>query len=77
MILAPRRWAWSRLSSIKVAPPSPRTKPLRSVSNGRDAFWGSAVVLRAVKAAKPAMPISLTEASAPPVIITLARPSLI
>ena len=53
------------------------TKPFLSLSNGIEARKRSVAVDNAVKAAKPAIPISLIDDSAPPVIITSAYPFLI
>ena len=50
--------------------PSPITKPLRFLSNGIEAAFGSLLLLNAVKAANPAIPISQIVASEPPAKMT-------
>ena len=53
--------------------PSPRTKPSRSLSNGRLALGGSSLRIdRARQATNPPRPIGVIAASAPPVTITSA-----
>ncbi len=53
------------------------TKPSRSLSNGREAVFGSSLrVLMARIAQKPPMPTGTTAASAPPANITCASPIL-
>ena len=61
-----------------MAAPSPRMKPSRSASKGREARCGSSLRLeRAPAAAKPATPMGTMEASAPPATIALTSPRLI
>ena len=56
--------------------PSPRTKPSRALSNGRDAAAGSSVRFdNARMAAKPAMGRGWIAASAPPATTTSASPA--
>uniref|UniRef100_A0A336M7W7 CSON011762 protein n=1 Tax=Culicoides sonorensis TaxID=179676 RepID=A0A336M7W7_CULSO len=62
------------LVHTKTADPSPITKPLRDLSNGRDAFCGSIDVLKALKRQKPAILKVFIQASVPPAIITSASP---
>ena len=55
--------------------PSPHTNPSRPLSNGRLARCGSSLRFEsAIIASKPPMPTGVTVASAPPAIMTLARP---
>src|SRR6476646_3491781 len=50
-ILAPRALACSYSSSTSTPPPSPSTKPSRSLSQGRDAVWGSSLRVDSARAA--------------------------
>src|SRR5512143_2178780 len=72
-----RRRAWRRDSRIRMAAPSPITKPSRARSKGRDARAGAS--LNAVESArseqKPAKVSGVRLASAPPAMITSARPA--
>jgi len=58
-----------------MAAPSLITKPSRSASKGRDAFWGSLLrVERARIAEKPPTAKGVTAASVPPLRIISASP---
>ena len=65
-MFAPRASADSKDSRNKIPAPSPITNPSRSLSNGREAVVGSSFGDKAVSTSKPAIPISLIVASAPP-----------
>src|SRR5579862_650628 len=72
---APRFFANSYSSRIRMPEPSPRTNPSRSLSKGRDAVAGSSLRSEsALQAQKPPTPDMLMHASAPPAIITSASP---
>src|SRR6478735_1970973 len=74
-IVAPRARARVRDSSTRVPAPSPHTKPSRPTSHGRLARSGSSFRrLRANMAENPEMPMPAMVASAPPAIMTSARP---
>ena len=71
---APRARAASPRSSTRAAAPSPRTKPSRPLSNGREARSGSSLRVDIARiAAKPAIGSGCTHASAPPTSTTSAR----
>ena len=72
---APRLFARSYSSRTSTAPPSDMMKPLRSLSNGRQACAGSSLrVESAWSAAKEATAIGQIGPSAPPASITSASP---
>src|SRR3954466_9303381 len=72
-MVAPRFFAASSSSRIKIPAPSPTMKPSRPLSNGRLARAGSSLrVERARIAANPPTPIGVMAASEPPAIITSA-----
>lgn len=62
-----------------MAAPSPTTKPLRSVSNGLEAFSGASLksVARLRARANPAMANGWMQDSAPPATMTSASPQAI
>ena len=72
----PRAAAWSARSSTTIPAPSPRTKPRRSASNGRDRVVGSSPsgFARACDWANDAIVTGVTAASVPPVMTTSASP---
>ena len=62
---------------IIAPPPSPRTKPSLSLSNGLEAVSGESFLSQsAFKALKPPTPVSLTADSEPPVIMISDVPDL-
>src|SRR6476660_5451195 len=72
-ILAPRRFANSSSSRMRMPAPSPITKPSRSLSHGRLARCGSSLRVESARmAAKPPTPIGVIAASEPPAIMTSA-----
>ncbi len=77
MMFAPRALACSSVSMIKSAPASPNTKPLRSLSNGRQAPAGSSFVVDSTMRiwANPAMGTASILVSTPPQIAMSASPS--
>src|SRR5262245_23804308 len=75
-MVAPRAAAWSARSSTSAAAPSPRTKPSRARSQGRDAFSGSSLRVDMARiAAKPASGRAWMTASVPPATTMSARPA--
>ena len=78
-MVAPRALACSSVSITISAPPSPNTKPLRSLSNGRQAPAGSSLVVDNTMRiwAKPAIGTASILVSTPPQIATSASPSTI
>ena len=76
-IFAPLLTACSYSSMIRIPLPSPITNPLLSLSKGIDARAGSSESERAFIEAKPPIPSSQIQLSAPPQAITSEYPSLI
>ncbi len=71
-IVAPLLTACSYSSSTSAAAPSPIMKPLLLSSKGQQAEFISSFWLKAIILAKPAIPIGLIAASAPPASIASA-----
>ena len=78
-MLAPRALACSSVSITINAPPSPNTKPLRSLSNGRHAPAGSSLLVDNTMRilANPAIGTASILVSTPPQIAMSASPSTI
>ena len=76
-MLAPRALACSSVSMTMSAPPSPKTKPLRSLSNGRQAPAGSSLVVDSTIriCANPTIGTASILVSTPPQIAMSASPS--
>ena len=74
-MFAPRALARSYSSITRTPAPSPRTKPSRSLSQGRLAFSGSSLRVDSARMdAKPATVTGDVACSAPPTTITSASP---
>ena len=73
-IFAPLAFACSSSSSTTIPAPSPRTKPLLSLSNGIEHLSGSVDEVSAVSESNVDIPIGETAASHPPATMTSASP---
>ena len=76
-MFAPLFIACCNSSNTTIPAPSLITKPLLSLSKGREAFVLSVSFVSAVRLEKPATPIGVMALSVPPATITSASPYFI